>query len=106
MPFIMNAWYVAAWPREVEAGKILARTICGEPMVMFRDELGAVAALEDRCCHRELPLSMGWIENGTLRCGYHGLRYDGGGRCVEIPGQSNIPPRVRVRRFPLVQRHG
>ena len=40
MPFVMNAWYVAAWPREVEAGKILARTICNEAMVLFRDEDG------------------------------------------------------------------
>jgi vanillate O-demethylase monooxygenase subunit len=106
MPFIMNAWYVAAWPHEVEAGTILTRTICGEPIVFFRDDAGKPVALEDRCCHREMPLGKGWIENGTLRCGYHGLRFDGSGRCVEIPGQSNIPPRARVRRFPLVERYG
>ncbi len=106
MPFIMNAWYVAAWPHEVEAGKILARTICNEPMVLFRDEAGTAVALEDRCCHREMPLAMGWIEGGTVRCSYHGLRFDGRGKCVEIPGQPNVPPRARVRAFPLVERYG
>src|SRR6185369_13880286 len=106
MPFIMNAWYVAAWPRDVEAGKILARTICNQPLVLFRDARGAAVALEDRCCHREMPLAKGWLENGTVRCGYHGLRFDGSGKCVEIPGQSNIPPRARVRAYPLVERHG
>jgi len=110
MPFIMNAWYVAAWPREVEPGKILARTICNEPMVLFRDAGGGAGgravALEDRCCHRQMPLAKGWIESGTLRCGYHGLRFDGAGKCVEIPGQASIPPRARVRAYPLVERHG
>ena len=106
MPFIMNAWYVAAWPRDVAPGKALARTICSEPMVLFRDEAGAAVALEDRCCHREMPLAKGWLEGGTLRCGYHGLRFDGRGKCVEIPGQASIPPRARVRAFPLVERYG
>lgn len=106
MPFIMNAWYVAAWPREVEAGKILARTICDEPLVMFRDAHGKVSALEDRCCHREMPLSHGWMEEGTLRCGYHGLRFDGAGRCVECPMQEFIPPGATVRTYPVVERHG
>lgn len=106
MPFMLNAWYVAAWPREVEAGKILARTICGQPLVIFRDAGGMAVALEDRCCHREMPLAMGWLENGTVRCSYHGLRFDGAGRCVEIPGQPNIPPRARVRAYPMVERHG
>ncbi|MGE0734038.1 MAG: Rieske 2Fe-2S domain-containing protein [Alphaproteobacteria bacterium] len=104
--FLMNTWYVAAWPREIEAGKILARTICNEPMVLFRDEAGAVQALEDRCCHRQMPLSLGWLEDGTVRCGYHGMRFDGAGKCVEIPGQSNIPPRARVRKYPTEQRYG
>ncbi len=102
MPFIMNAWYVAAWPREIEAGKLLARTICNESMVLFRDAAGKAAALEDRCCHRQMPLGKGWLEDGTLRCGYHGLRFDGAGKCVEIPGQPNIPPRARVRTCPSV----
>jgi phenylpropionate dioxygenase-like ring-hydroxylating dioxygenase large terminal subunit len=106
MPFILNAWYVAAWPAEVSPGAVLGRTICGKPMAFFRDAAGAVAALEDRCCHREMPLSLGLVENGTLRCGYHGLRFDGSGACVEIPGQVNIPPRARVRRYPAVERYG
>lgn len=104
MPFIMNAWYVAAWTHEVSADEILARMICGEPLIFYRSQ-GRAVALEDRCCHRQMPLSLGWIENGTVRCGYHGLRFDGSGNCVEIPGQPNIPPRARVRSFPLVERY-
>jgi vanillate O-demethylase monooxygenase subunit len=101
--FLKNCWYVAAWDREVGETP-MARTLCGVPVVLYRGASGAVAALEDRCCHRNLPLSMGTIEGEDLRCGYHGLRYDASGTCVEVPGQRQIPPGARVRSFPLVSR--
>ena len=94
--FLRNYWYVAAWGHEV-GRQILARTICNEPMILYRAADGKVAAIEDRCCHRQMPLSKGWLEGDTVRCGYHGLRFDAAGKCVEIPGQPNIPPRARVR---------
>jgi phenylpropionate dioxygenase-like ring-hydroxylating dioxygenase large terminal subunit len=76
-----------------------------EPVVLFRKENGEAVALEDRCCHRHLPLSMGKVEGDELRCGYHGLKFDAAGRCVEIPGQQSIPPQARVRAYPLVERY-
>lgn len=102
MQALRNAWYVAAWEREVPVGTLLPRTILGEPLVLWRTEAGGVAALEDRCCHRQAPLSRGRLEGESLRCGYHGLRFDANGRCVEIPGQRAIPARARVRRYPAV----
>jgi phenylpropionate dioxygenase-like ring-hydroxylating dioxygenase large terminal subunit len=101
--FLRNYWYVAAWGHEV-GRQILARTICNEPMVLFRTADGTVAAIEDRCCHRQMPLSKGWLEGDSVRCGYHGLRFDAAGKCVEIPGQVNIPPRARVRTFPVAEK--
>jgi vanillate O-demethylase monooxygenase subunit len=56
--FIKNAWYVAATAAEVQ-DKPLGRTICGEPMVFYRNEANKVAALEDFCPHRGAPLSLG-----------------------------------------------
>lgn len=106
MPFVLNAWYVCAWPDEITSDAILARTICGQPVIFFRDGDGKVAALEDRCCHREMPLSLGWLEGETVRCGYHGLRFNAAGKCVEIPGQSNIPPRATVRSYPVEEQYG
>ncbi len=103
--FLRNCWYAAAWDDEVTETP-LARTILGEPVVLFRTGSGRPAALEDRCCHRSVPLSLGRTEGETIRCGYHGLRFDAGGRCVEVPGQSAIPPGAGVRAWPLVERHG
>ncbi len=56
--FIRNAWYIAAWADEL-GQKPLARRICDEPVVLFRDQAGRAAALVDRCCHRAAPLSKG-----------------------------------------------
>jgi len=107
MAFVMNTWYVAAWPQEVRSDEILARTVCDEAMVFFRDREGRPSALEDRCCHRQMPLALGRLEQDcTLRCMYHGMRYDASGACVEIPGQSNIPDTAKVRSYPAVERHG
>ena len=77
--FLRNCWYVAAWAAEVGAAP-LARTICGAPVALFRTGSGEAVALEDRCCHRNLPLSMGRVEGEALRCGYHGLLFDRDGR--------------------------
>ena len=103
--FIRNAWYVAAWSHELGEA-LLARTICDEDVVLYRTAEGAPIALEDRCCHRHLPLSMGRREGNGLRCGYHGLLFDAEGRCIEIPGQAEIPPGAKVATWPLVERWG
>lgn len=100
--FIRNAWYVAAWADELGEAP-LARRICNEPVVLFRDAAGRAGALADMCCHRGAPLHLGTVTPEGLQCGYHGLVFDRAGACVRIPGQSGIPERARVRSFPLVE---
>ena len=98
--FPLNRWWVAGFSWEL-ADKPLARSFLNRPMVLFRTPDGAVAALEDRCCHKELPLSMGAVEQRGLRCGYHGLLFNHAGGCIEVPGQPTVPARARVRAYPL-----
>jgi len=102
--FLQNAWYVAAWETEIGNGPF-ARKILNEPVVLFKTPNGVVA-LEDRCCHRALPLSMGQVVDDRLQCGYHGLEFDATGACVNVPGQSQIPPGAQVRSYPVIQRWG
>ena len=103
--FIRNTWYVAALSDEIKP-ELLARTIAGEGIVMYRTSAGGVAALEDRCSHRQVPLSKGCLEGDQVRCWYHGLRFDATGRCTDIPSQEHIPPAAKVRSFPVVERYG
>ncbi len=101
--FPRNAWYVAALAHEV-GREPLARRILGEDVVLFRRLDGVPVALEDQCCHRQLPLSLGKVEGDGMRCGYHGFRFDASGACVEIPGQDAIPPNAGVRSFVVAER--
>jgi len=102
--FLKNCWYVAAWDHELSGG-FLARTILGDPVVLFRSGDGAPVALEDRCCHRHMPLSEGRLVGDTLQCGYHGLTFAFDGTCVGIPGQTAIPPDARVKSYPIIERY-
>jgi phenylpropionate dioxygenase-like ring-hydroxylating dioxygenase large terminal subunit len=103
--FVRNCWYATAWDYEIAPEAVFSRTIADEPLVLYRKADGQPVALEDRCCHRHAPLSEGRRVGDDLRCMYHGLRFAPDGRCVEIPGQTTVPDRARVRSFPAVERH-
>ena len=102
--FLRNYWYVATWARDL-GRKPLARIMLNEPVVLFRKQDGTPVALEDRCIHRRLPLSMGRLIGDEIQCHYHGLVFDGTGTCVKIPGQERIPPSARVKSYPVVERN-
>jgi vanillate O-demethylase monooxygenase subunit len=103
--FLKNQWYVAALPEELGIAPI-ARTLCGEPVALYRTASGRAVALEDRCPHRFAPLSIGKCAGETLTCAYHGIVFGADGACVSIPQQATIPPRMRVRSYPLAERWG
>jgi vanillate O-demethylase monooxygenase subunit len=101
--FPRNRWYVAARSQEVVGGTMLARRLLGRPVVMFRDGTGAPVALEDRCPHRQMPLSLGSLCGDVVQCAYHGMRFDATGACIGIPSQEAIPARMRATSFPVVE---
>jgi vanillate O-demethylase monooxygenase subunit len=70
------------------------------PVVLFRLEDGSVAALEDRCPHRQAPLSIGRLRGDTVECGYHGFCFGADGRCVRAPS-AEAAPSVAVKRYPV-----
>ncbi len=102
--FVHNSWYVAAWSGDV-GRSLLARQILGENLVLYRKVDGTPVALTDRCAHKLAPLSRGELVGDLVQCGYHGMQYDGTGRCVRIPGQPPIPPTARVQSYPLVEKY-
>lgn len=106
MPFAKNAWYCAAFAREVTVQPI-ARRILDLPVLLVRNEHGVVHALSDRCPHRFAPLHLGVCADGVIECPYHGLRFDLDGACVHNPhGGGRIPAAARLPRYPVVERDG
>jgi vanillate O-demethylase monooxygenase subunit len=103
--FLRNAWYCAAWSAEVSR-KPLGRTLLKENIVLYRKENGTIVALGDVCPHRFAPLHEGRLCGDAIACRYHGLQFGEGGACVHNPHDGRIPPSLRVKAFPLVERHG
>lgn len=101
--FLRDAWYVAAWSREV-GRSLSAITVMDEDIVLFRSQDGVPVALENACPHRKLPLSKGNLRGDSIECGYHGLTFDRAGTCIGAPTQGRIPTTAKVRSYPVVDR--
>lgn len=99
-------WYIAARASDVRRRPV-ARRVLGEPLVLFRDRHGRPAALLDRCLHRNMALSAGRMVGGCVQCPYHGWRYDGTGRCTEIPSLGVRAPSLEpLRAYPATESDG
>ncbi len=99
-------WYPVAWSHELRRGQVIASSFAGEPIAIVRPEQGEVYALEDRCAHRQVPLSKGTVKDCRLHCCYHGWSYDASGKCVDVPylGKGKLPNGVRT--YPACESDG
>ncbi|HZZ33493.1 MAG TPA: aromatic ring-hydroxylating dioxygenase subunit alpha [Phenylobacterium sp.] len=91
-------WYPIAWSRELRPGRMLARRYAGEPVAVVRGQDGRLFALENRCAHRQVPLTHGVVRGCTVKCGYHGWAYNADGDCIDVPylGPERLPNGVRA----------
>jgi vanillate O-demethylase monooxygenase subunit len=106
VPLVKNRWYLGAFSGEI-VHQPFQRWIADEAIVFYRTEAdGTVTALADRCPHRKYPLSKGRLIGDDLRCGYHGFTFDPSGRCVSVPGQTQIPASTKLRQYPVVEQDG
>jgi phenylpropionate dioxygenase-like ring-hydroxylating dioxygenase large terminal subunit len=105
MQVLENLWYCSALSTEVNR-KPMRRVICGMPVVFYRTEAGEPVALEDRCSHRQAPLSMGEVIGDEIQCSYHGYVFCKTGACTHIPHQSVVPSLASIKAFTAVERWG
>lgn len=108
MNYIRDQWYLACLLDELDQQNPLPKTMLGEAIVIFRGTSGQVFAIEDRCCHRNVQLSLGYSCGDRLKCGYHGWEYDGNGKCVHIPSLAEgerIPESAKVKRYKTVLKY-
>ncbi len=99
-------WYPLLRSKRLAKGKTAAVSFAGAPIVLARSATGVVFALEDRCAHRQVPLSGGVVQGEALKCGYHGWSYDRSGRCVDVPylGKCSLPNGVKA--YPCREAYG
>ncbi len=93
-----------AGPRPLRPVRLL-----GEAFVLFRDEAGRLGLLDRHCAHRCADLAFGRLEDGGLRCAFHGWLFDVTGACLDTPAEpedSILRTRIRQRSHPVVERGG
>ena len=103
--FLENCWYMIAWSHEISR-EPMRRIVLNRPIVVYRKEDEFPVALEDRCVHKSIPLSLGTVIGDRIQCRYHGMEYDCTGQCVKIPGQENIPSIARITVYPVAELFG
>lgn len=103
-PLLWNFWYVVLSSSALKKGRVVAKTVMGEPLLLGRTAGGMPFALRDICPHRGIPLRYGSFDGSEVICGYHGWKFDPTGRCTEIPSllpdQDFGVSRIRVRSYP------
>ncbi len=103
-------WQPAALSEELlSSGTPLPVRLLGEDLVLFRDDKGRPGLLGIHCSHRGADLSYGRVEDGGLRCIYHGWLYDINGRCLDQPGEPGGGEHrgsIRHPAYPCVERNG
>jgi len=104
---IPSSWYLVAYSEDVAPGQLRRLHYVEREMVAFRGSDREISVLDAYCPHLGANLGVGGrVENGTLRCPFHGWRFAASGRCVEIPYASRIPARARAERIPSVEKSG
>jgi phenylpropionate dioxygenase-like ring-hydroxylating dioxygenase large terminal subunit len=103
-------WQPLALAEELPAERPLKDVrVLGEDLVVFRDETGRYGALERRCAHRAGDLAFGRLEDGGLRCPYHGWLWDASGKCLDQPAEpadARFCDKVRQPGYPCIERNG
>jgi phenylpropionate dioxygenase-like ring-hydroxylating dioxygenase large terminal subunit len=101
-----NGWFAVAFSSELATAAVLTRRAFGHELVLFRTDDGSPAVLDAICPHMGAHLGHGGrVEAGTIRCPFHGLRFDREGTCVALPFGGK-PPSAKAKSFRAIERNG
>ena len=98
--YLRSFWQPVFRSCDLSPGRPKPLRILGEAFTIYRGESGKPYIVGFRCAHRLTQLHTGWVEGETLRCFYHGWRFDGGGKCVERPGEKADPRGIAIPGYP------
>jgi nitrite reductase/ring-hydroxylating ferredoxin subunit len=103
-----EGWYPAALANDLEPGQSAGTRLFDRELCIWRDADGHPHAWEDRCPHRGMRLSFGFVRGDRIACLYHGWQYDTHGQCRFIPAHPDldVPPTIRVATYPCCERLG
>jgi phenylpropionate dioxygenase-like ring-hydroxylating dioxygenase large terminal subunit len=97
--FTRNIWYYAVAGNDLKPGKMIAKTMLGEPVLVGRDSNGVAFALKDVCPHQAVPLSKGHFDGKQVVCCFHGWAFNTSGVCEQIPSLSECQDQAICSKF-------
>lgn len=106
---LRNYWYPVLRSNQVSGDRPFGFKVLGENLAAWRDSAGRPNVVRDKCPHRGVKLSAGRVLNGDLQCAWHGLRFDGTGRCGLIPWEqheSRVHDALAVQAYPAQELAG
>lgn len=103
-----NYWYAFEYERVVTKGKVVEVKFWHNSIALFRDHNGQLQAIENRCAHRQVKLSLGEVKNCSLVCPYHGWSYDKSGKLIEVEHElfGKTLPVVQLKTYPVRAKYG
>jgi vanillate O-demethylase monooxygenase subunit len=89
-PVLHHAWHVVALSDQVKTNHPVQVHLLGEAIALWRT-LDKIVACQDRCPHRGMSLSRGWVDGGqAIVCPYHAMSFNSDGRCTRIPAAPKL----------------
>lgn len=103
-----GSWVPVALSSDLPAATVIPARIPAGPLALWRSQSGRVAASADRCPHRGMSLSHGFVRGEALSCIYHGWSYGQAGNCLRIPAHPGLAPpeAIRVKTYPVEEADG
>jgi nitrite reductase/ring-hydroxylating ferredoxin subunit len=103
-----SPWQPVALTPEIPAGVTRAVILEAAEIVLWRGADGEIRAWDDRCPHRGMRLSYGFVRENSLNCLYHGWQYDGSSHCIHIPAHPDleVPKTIRATAFAVHEAGG
>jgi len=99
--FMRGFWQPVHRAEDLPSGRTKPIKVMSEEFTLYRGEGGVPHVVAFRCAHRGTQLSTGWVEVDSIRCFYHGWKYDASGQCVEQPAEdSSFAAKVSIRSYP------
>ena len=108
VPPYPTGWFQVAYSDELDVNQVVPLQYFGQHLVLFRDGAGVAHVLDAFCPHLGAHLGYGGAveEDGCIRCPFHFWKFDGEGRCVDIPYAEKIPSQAKTNAWPVMERNG
>jgi nitrite reductase/ring-hydroxylating ferredoxin subunit len=105
---VSDCWHPLGLSHSVEVGSSAGTRLLDRELVVWRDNSGLAHVWEDRCPHRGMKLSFGFVRGDHIACLYHGWQYNSGGHCQYIPAHPalDVPKTIKVPVYPVHERNG